>query len=87
LQYNRAFHVKWVAGKAPANEPLLGSADIQSLADLGGSFEYIRNMKVVPFGPRVMIQMAVLTSLPCVPLLLLVMPWGKIVDLFAGAVF
>ena len=34
-RYNRAFHEKWIMGKAPADEPLLGSADIQSLADLG----------------------------------------------------
>lgn len=87
LQYNRAFHAKWVARTAPTDEPLLGSADIQSLADLGAGFEYVRGMKVVPFSLRVVIQMAVMTSLPCLPLLLLVMPIGKIVDLLAGAVF
>ena len=30
------------------SEPLLGSADIQSLADLGNSFEIIRKMRVLP---------------------------------------
>lgn len=87
LKYNRAFHEKWVEGKAPPDEPLLGSADMQSLADLGSGFEYIRNMKVLPFSLRAMMQLAVVTSLPCLPLMLLVMPISRIVDLLAGAVF
>lgn len=86
-QYNRAFHDKWILGQAPPQEPLLGNADIQSLADLGNSFEYIRNMKVVPFSLRVMIQLAVITSLPCVPLVLLVMPLDDILQLLSNAVF
>ena len=86
-RYNRSFHEKWIAGKGLADEPLLGSADIQSLADLGGSFEYIRSMKVVPFNLRVVIQLALVTSLPCLPLLLLVMPIDKILDLLTKAVF
>ncbi len=87
VRYNRAFHEKWIAGNRPAEDPLLGTADIQSLADLGGSFEYIRGMKFVPFNLRVMIQMAVVTSLPCLPLLLLVMPVSEIIQLLAGALF
>src|SRR5262249_39119461 len=38
-RYVRAFDSKWLRGGAPPDEPLLGSADIQSLADLGNSFE------------------------------------------------
>ncbi len=87
VQYNRAFHEKWIEGKVSADESPLGNSDIQSLADLGTSFEYIRGMKTVPFGIRVIIQLAVVTSLPCLPLLLLVLPIGKIIDLLAGAVF
>ncbi len=85
VRYNRAFHEKWVAGKAPEGEPLLGSADIQSLADLGGSFEFIRSMKLVPFSLRVIIQLAVVAALPAVPLLPLVMPWEDILKFIAGA--
>lgn len=85
-RYNRAFHEKWVTGKAPEGEPLLGSADIQSLADLGGSFEFIRQMKLVPFSPRVILQLAVLAALPALPLLPLVMPWEDILKTLAGAV-
>lgn len=86
-RYNRAFHEKWVGGKAPPDESLLGSADIQSLADLGGSFEFIRSMKIVPFSLRVVIQLALVASLPCLPLILLVMPINVIIDILTKAVF
>lgn len=86
-RYNRAFHTRWITGSETDDAALLGSADIQSLADLGTSFDYIRSMKLLPFSARVIIQLAVATTLPCLPLLLLVFPIGRIIDLLAGAVF
>ena len=38
-RYVDEFDEKWLRGSAPRDEPLVGSADIQSLADLGNSFE------------------------------------------------
>ena len=87
LRYNRDFHEKWIEGHVSESEPLLGSADIQSLADLGNSFEFIRGMKVVPFSVRVILQLAVVTLLPALPLVLLVVPIEKILDLMTKAVF
>jgi hypothetical protein len=69
-RYVREFDDKWLRGRAPADEPLVGSADIQSLADLGNSFELVRSMRVVPFTRDVVLQLAVITLLPVVPLLL-----------------
>jgi hypothetical protein len=76
-----------VGEEASADEPLLGTSDIQSLADLGNSFEFIRAMKFVPFGQRVILQLAIVMSLPCLPLILLVVPIGQILDLVTKAVF
>jgi hypothetical protein len=87
VRYNRAFHEKWIDGPPPEGEPLLGSADIQSLADLGGSFEFIRATRLVPFSQRVILQLAVITALPGLPLLLLVMPIEKVLDTLGGALF
>ena len=69
-RYVREFDDKWLRGGAPAGEPLVGSADIQSLADLGNSFELVRSMRAVPFTRDVVLQLAVITLLPVVPLLL-----------------
>lgn len=43
-RYVREFDGKWLRGGAPADDPFVGSADIQSLADLGNSYEVIRSM-------------------------------------------
>ncbi len=69
-RYVRAFDDKWLRGGASAGEPLMGSADIQSLADLGNSFELVRSMRVVPITRDALLQLAVITLLPVAPLLL-----------------
>ena len=69
-RYVREFDDKWLRGGAPAGEPLIGSADIQSLADLGNSYEVVRGMRWVPFTGQTILQLAVATLLPVVPLAL-----------------
>ena len=51
-RYVREFDAKWLRGGAPADEPLVGSADIQSLADLANSFEVVRTMQMAPITKR-----------------------------------
>ena len=48
-RYAREFDRKWLRGGAPAGEPLIGSADIQSLADLANSLDVVKGMRLVPF--------------------------------------
>ncbi len=86
LRYNRAFHAKWIDAGTTNDESLLGSGDIQSLADLGGSYEFIKGMKFIPFSVRVIIQIALLILVPALPLVLLVMPIEKVLDLLTKAV-
>jgi hypothetical protein len=68
--YVRAFDHKWLRGGAPADEPLIGSADIQSLADLTNSFEVVKGMRFAPITLQAVVQLAVVTLLPLSPLLL-----------------
>jgi hypothetical protein len=69
-RYVDGFEERWVRGDAESSEQLLGSADIQSLADLGNSFEIVREMKPLPFGVDEITRLAVVTALPLFPLLL-----------------
>ena len=69
-RYVREFDHKWLRGGAPADEALMGSADIQSLADLGNSFEVVKGMRFVPFTVQTVLQLAVATLLPVLPLTL-----------------
>ena len=86
-RYVREFDAKWLRGGAPADEPLVGSADIQSLADLGNSFEVVRTMRIVPFTKEAIIQLAAVTVVPIAPLLLTVMPLEDILKKLLGIVF
>jgi hypothetical protein len=67
--YVRGFDRKWLRGGA-GDEAFLGSADIQSLADLGNSFDIIREMRLIPFSYRNLVQLAAITLLPVLPLTL-----------------
>jgi len=69
-RYVREFDTKWMRGGAPADEPLIGSADIQSLADLGNSFEVVKGMRFVPFTLQTVLHLAIVTLLPVLPLTL-----------------
>ena len=79
--YVREFDAKWNRARTPAGEPLLGSPDIQSLNDLAGSFEVIRRMRVVPFGPGLVLILVAATLAPMAPLLLLAFPMVTLLEL------
>jgi hypothetical protein len=78
-QYTQQFHDKWIVDKS-TTEPLLGSADIQSLADLANSFSVIRSMSVVPFTKTTVLRLAIVSLLPIAPLMLTVIPLEQMVD-------
>ena len=83
--YNHSFAEKWIRGKVPEGEPLLGSSDIQSLADLGNSYQFARQMKVFPFSLQDIIRLSVVAAAPMLPLLPLVMPIEDILKMLAKA--
>jgi len=88
--YARGFDRKWLRGGAAADEPLLGSPDIQSLADLGGSFEVVENMRTIPLERRHLIGFAIVTVAPMLPMLSFVVPMKeiltKLLTILAGTV-
>lgn len=86
-RYVRDFDEKWLRGGAPAEEALVGSADIQSLADLGNSFEVVRGMRSVPFTKEAVFQLAVLTLLPLLPLTLTMISLEQLLETVLKVVF
>jgi hypothetical protein len=85
-RYVRDFDDKWLRGNA-SGEPLMGSGDIQSLADLGNSYEIIRTMRPAPFGHEAILHLAIATLLPVAPLLLTVMPLEELLKSLLGILF
>jgi hypothetical protein len=83
----RAFDAKWLRGGAPANEPFVGSADIQSLADLSNSLEVVRSMRIVPITRDGIVRLVGAILIPLVPLALTMMPLEELVKMLLGLVF
>ena len=86
-RYVREFDAKWLRGGAPADEPLVGSGDIQSLADLGNSFEVVRTMRIAPITKEAIIQLAAGTLAPVVPLALTMMSLEELLKKLFGVLF
>ena len=74
-EYCRQFERRWISAEPrPADESLLGSADIQSLADLQNSVGAVRAMRPIPFDRTLVVSLLAATLLPVLPLLLLILP-------------
>ena len=69
-EYVIGFEKKWMEGQRPKDEPLVGSGDIQSLADLANSFAVVQNIRPFPFGKEAIIAVTVFIVLPILPLVL-----------------
>jgi len=67
-RYVDGFEQKWVVGNAAEGDELLGTGDIQSLADLGNSYAAVKEMRAVPFGTEDMTRLAAATAAPLLPL-------------------
>ena len=76
--YVRTFEQKWISGPPPDEEPLVGSGDIQSLADLANSYGVAESMRLTPISRTAVLQFVAATVAPIVPLLLTVMPAEKL---------
>lgn len=69
-RYAREFDQKWLRGGASADEALLGSSDVQSLADMSSSFNVVNKMRWTPFTVRDVLQLSGIMLLPMLPLTL-----------------
>jgi hypothetical protein len=86
-RYAREFDTKWLRGGAPADEPLVGSGDIQSLADLANSFDVVKTMRMTPITRDALLRMVAATLVPVVPLLLTMMSSEELFKKLLGILF
>jgi hypothetical protein len=76
-RYTHAFERKWITG-APPQEPLLGTPDLQSLADLSNSVSNVRKMRLAPVGLRLVVSIGAAAIAPMLPLLLFDYPFAEL---------
>jgi hypothetical protein len=85
-RYVEGFDKKWVRESLPSEE-LLGTGDIQSLADLGNSYQVIREMQTVPFGLQDISRLVLATAAPLSPLLLTIFSFEELLIRIFKVVF
>jgi len=78
--YTKSFDEKWVHLTEPPSEPLLGTGDIQSLADLANSYAVIESMSIAPISKRLIIQVGVQAGLPLIPVVILGTPTPELIN-------
>lgn len=85
-RYVEDFDHKWIRGTS-ASEEMLGTGDIQSLADLGNSYGMARDMRVVPFALQDVTRLAIATAAPLAPLLLTIFSFEDLIVRVVKIVF
>lgn len=84
--YVADFAQKWMRN-GPKDEAILGTADLQSLADLGNSYAVVQQMRVVPFSLNDAAVLAVSMIVPILPLVLTIMPLDELLTRVLKIIF
>lgn len=77
-EYVRHFRRRWIEG--PRSDEMLGTGDIQSLADLTNSFNVVLEMSPLPFTRKGLTELLACIVLPLIPLVLTVVPLNQLID-------
>ena len=86
-RYVNNFRRKWLGAHPHPHESPVGSADIQSLADLAGAYDVIRDMYLVPITRNTVMRLAFALVIPLLPLALTMIPFEEVVDRALSALF
>lgn len=82
--YAQDFHRRWIDAGGDKS-PLEASGDVQGLADVGGSFERVYAMRLLPVTLKTASAFAIAAVAPMLPLLLTVMPLQDLLKLLMQA--
>jgi hypothetical protein len=85
-RYAIDFEQKWMSG-AMREDHLLGSGDIQSLADLRNGYDVVRTMRLLPIGRETVLRLLIFPLIPVAPLALTLVPLDRLVKHLISALF
>ena len=85
-RYVRDFDCKWLRGGS-SGEPVLGSGDIQSLADLANSYQVISGIRMFVVNRNTVMLLIVATLLPLAPLSLTIFSPREVLGLIWKGLF
>ena len=79
MHYVDDFREKWMRAGRGESRHLVGSADIQSLADLANAHDRMQQMGMLPVDLRAVARFALVVAAPFLPLALFVVPMNELV--------
>jgi len=85
-RYTSGFEQKWISGTMP-EEQLLGTSDIQSLADLRNGYDVVRTMRLLPIGRDAVLRLLIFPLIPVAPLALTLVPLDQLMKQLISALF
>lgn len=78
-QHDREFDEKWLSPHPDENrERILGSSDVQSMADIATCYEHINDMRLIPYDMKALVVLVFSALIPMVPLLATAIPLQEI---------
>ncbi|HTI49990.1 MAG TPA: hypothetical protein VL475_03525 [Planctomycetaceae bacterium] len=78
-RHDRAFDEKWIENRGgESRESILGSADVQSLADIATCYEHVDRMWPIPFDTKAFAVLVLAALVPMLPLLGTAIPLSEI---------
>lgn len=79
-RHDCAFDEKWIKDRAGSEqESILGSSDVQSMADIATCYEHINDMWLIPFDSKAFAVLVMAALLPMLPLVGTAIPLQEIV--------
>jgi hypothetical protein len=86
-RYVFGFEDKWIRGCEPETSKLLGTADIQAMADMASVYSNVRQMRLIPFGTDDITRLAATTAAPLLPLALTIFSVPQLLKFVVKIVF
>ena len=77
MRYVEEFRTKWLQG---SSEPVVGSRDVQALADLARANDVARSMGMLPVSIKAIVRFAIVIALPFAPLVLTKVPLNELLS-------
>jgi hypothetical protein len=86
-RYVFGFEDKWMRADDSKPSDLLGTSDIQSMADVAHVYSNVRQTRLVPFGSREITNLAITSAVPLLPLALTMFSVPQLLRLLVKIVF
>jgi hypothetical protein len=84
LEYMRRFQRKWVE-QPSADSDMLGTSDIQSMADISNAYKVIQDTRTFVWGKKKLVELWLAAVAPMVPLIVTVVPVNELFKRIGGA--